>query len=216
MKKYDISHGNGGNSHSVFITNASNGNTYAERIDKDYYATEPRTTRSLLDAESFSEKIWEPACGGGHIVRVLEERGHKVKRSDITDRGCPDTEIQNFLSYEGEWDGDIITNPPYNISTQFILKALESVKEGHKVAMLLRIQTLEGKERFWKIWKPYPPIRVYVFSSRQACGPNGDFKAMTGSAVAYMWVVWQKGYNGSTELKWIAPNDETDQLTLPI
>lgn len=137
-----------------------------------------------------------------------------MRRSDVVDRGCPGTEILNFLAYDGKFDGDIITNPPYNISTEFILKALESVEDGHKVAMLLRIQTLEGKERYWRLWNPYPPIRIYVFSSRQVCGPNGDFKAMKGNAVAYMWVVWQKGYKGPTELRWVAPNEEDGRMSL--
>ena len=42
----------------------------------DYYATEPRAVELLLEQESFSELIWEPACGEGHISKVLEEHGH--------------------------------------------------------------------------------------------------------------------------------------------
>lgn len=38
-------------------------------------------------------------------------------------------------------------------------------------------------------------------SSRLLCAKNGKFHN-DGSAVAYAWYVWVKGFNGTTELKW--------------
>jgi len=37
------------------------------------------------------------------------------------------------------------------------------------------------------------------------CAKNGDFesKKKEGSAVAYAWYVWEKGYKGETVIKWI-------------
>ena len=35
------------------------------RADEDYYATDPHAVELLLDAESFSHEVWEPAVGGG-------------------------------------------------------------------------------------------------------------------------------------------------------
>lgn len=46
---------------------------------------------------------------------------------------------------------------------------------------------------------------MWVSSSRITCAKNGDFeymKANGGSAVAYAFYVWQKGYKGDTILKW--------------
>ena len=37
------------------------------------------------------------------------------------------------------------------------------------------------------------------------CAKNGDFETMIeggGSAVAYGWYCWEKGYKGDTTLKW--------------
>lgn len=48
--------------------------------------------------------------------------------------------------------------------------------------------------------------KVLVFSERVLCAKNGDFEGMKqggGSAVAYAWFVWQKGYNGNTTIEWI-------------
>ena len=71
--------------------------------------------------------------------------------------------------------------------------------------MFLKIQFLEGKARK-ELFKKYPPKIIYVSSSRILCAKNGDFEGMKkagGSAVAYAWYVWVKGYSGITEVKWI-------------
>ena len=31
---------------------------------------------------------------------------------------------------------------------------------------------------------------------------NGDFDVLNGSATAYAWFVWEKGYKGETVVKW--------------
>ena len=79
------------------------------------------------------------------------------------------------------------------------------INDGNKVAMFLKIQFLEGKLRK-ELFKKYPPKIVYVSSSRIMRAKNGDFKKMQeggGSAVAYAWYVWEKGYKGDTIIKWI-------------
>ena len=71
--------------------------------------------------------------------------------------------------------------------------------------MFLKLQFLEGKERK-ALFKNFPPKVVYVSSSRIMCAKNGDFEKMReggGSAVAYAWYVWEKGYKGDTVVKWI-------------
>ena len=120
------------------------------------------------------------------------------------DRGFGETGI-DFLSIDNlEWNGDIITNPPYKYAQEFIEKALQIIPEGNKVAMFLKIQFLETKGRK-SLFQSQPPKTVYVSSSRLLCAKNAEFEKMIaggGSAVAYAWYVWQKGFNGTTELKW--------------
>lgn len=166
----------------------------------DYYATEPRATELLLELEKFNHNIWEPACGEGHISKVLEAHGHDVLSTDLVDRGYGLGEV-DFL--EAENDGtstDIITNPPYKYAKEFVEKALEVVQTGDKVAMFLKLTFLEGKGRR-DLFRDNPPLRVYVSSSRLRCGKNGVFE--TGSNIAaYAWFIWQKGYHGPCELRW--------------
>lgn len=112
----------------------------------------------------------------------------------------------DFLSKDNiKWDGNIITNPPYKFATDFIYKALSIIRDGDKVAMFLKVQFLEGKSRK-KLFTDFPPKVIYVSSSRIMCAKNAKFIEMIeggGSAVAYAWYVWEKGFNGDTIVKWI-------------
>ena len=43
------------------------------------------------------------------------------------------------------------------------------------------------------------------FVNRIACAKNGDFEKLNnqGSAIAYAWFIWEKGFKGDTIVKWI-------------
>ena len=127
--------------------------------------------------------------------------------SDIVDRGYYGTNIKDFLKETHcDDDFDILTNPPYKYAKEFVLKALELVANGRKVCMFLKLTFLEGKSRFNELFSKYPPKNIYVFSERVMCAKNGDFETMKaggGSAVAYAWYVWEKGYQGKTTIEWI-------------
>lgn len=195
-----------GNSKAVFVTNGDSSHSKEDRAQWDYYATEPKATRLLLELEDFSRNIWECAAGEHHIANVLWDAGHYVRCSDIIDR-TGDTEIIDFLSYDGEWDGDIISNPPYNQCREFCEKAIETVTDGHKVAMFLKLSFLEGQSRR-DFFKKYPPKTVWVSTSRLGCAKNGEFKLdkngnpKSDSAVAYCWYIWEKGFQGEPTIKW--------------
>ena len=99
---------------------------------------------------------------------------------------------------------DIITNPPYKYAKEFVEKALDLVDEGGKVAMFLKLTFLEGKARK-ELFLKHPPKVVYVSSSRLQCAKNGNFEEYgkgVGTAIAYAWYVWEKGYSGDTVIRW--------------
>ena len=191
-----------GNGNSVFKTLAASNHSGSERQPEDYYATEPRAAELLLENESFDAPIWECACGEKHLSNVFTNwGGYDVRSSDLYDR-CGN-EVFDFLSTENtSWSGHIITNPPYKYATDFVYKALSIVPDGKKVCMFLKFQFLEGKARR-ELFRQHPPKTVYVSSSRLLCAPNGDFTNTNGSAVAYAWFVWEKGFKGDTIIKWI-------------
>lgn len=194
-----------GNKKSTFVTLGASNHTDKERQREDYYATDPIAARLLLEAEPLSEKIWECACGEKHLSKTFEDAGKEVRSSDIVNR-C-NNEVFDFLGIENciKWDGDIVTNPPYKYATEFIYKALSLIDNGNKVAMFLKVQFVEGKERK-RLFTEFPPKVIYVSSSRIMCAKNAEFDKMRaggGSAVAYAWYVWEKGYKGETIVKWI-------------
>lgn len=137
------------------------------------------------------------------MAKVLEKNGYNVIGTDLVYRGYGDKESLDFLEETLEdFEGDIITNPPYKYALEFVKKALNSVQDGHKVAMFLKLQFLEGKERK-QFFLENPPKIVYVSSSRLKCAINGDFKDIKFSAVSYAWFVWEKGFKGDPIIKWI-------------
>ena len=133
-------------------------------------------------------------------MEKMRQLGKCVWNTDLINRGCQD-DIMDFLKQEKTFKGDIITNPPYKYCTEFILKALELVEDGHKVAMFLKLQTLEGQDRYKKIFCKFPPKTIYVYTKRIQCAKNGEFQGT--SAVCYAWFVWVKGYKGDPAIKWI-------------
>ena len=189
---------------TIYLTLGASNHTDKERQNEDYYATHPEAAEWLIKLEYFDGKdIWECASGENHLANVFKDAGFTVRTSDIIKR-TEETEVIDFLTYEGEWNGHIITNPPYKNAQEFIEKALSSVPEGKKVCMFLKVQFLEGKARR-KMFEKYPPKRIWVSSSRILCAKNGDFERMIkggGSAMAYAWFVWEKGYEGDTVVKW--------------
>lgn len=185
---------------SVFKTLGASNHCDHERERADYYATEPAAVEWLCKLETFNHKVLEPSCGAGHISEVLKAHGYEVESRDLVDRGYGTQ--ADFLSIDNqEWDGDIITNPPYSFAQEFVEKALRIIPDGHKVAMFLKITFLEGKKRKF-LFRNTPPLRVWVSSSRLKCAMNGDFDAVGGSAACYAWFIWEKGYRGDTIVKW--------------
>lgn len=195
------------NSESVSRQRGTRRYALDERDKDDFYYTDPKALELLLLNEEVFERVWEPACGQGHLSRVLEASGRIVRSTDLIDRRFGESGV-DFLTTTGVWDGDILTNPPFKISTQFIIHALDLIPDGRKVIMFLPITYLEGKSRWYNIYRLYPPKRIWVSSGRLHCGDKRQ-----GGLMAFAWFVWVKGFKGTTELRWFnTPPDE--QLTI--
>ena len=195
-----------GNANSIYKTLGASNHTDKEREEHDFYATSSIAIDKLyVTGELTCKNIWECTCGEGDLSKRLEDFGYTVKSTDLVDRGYGESGV-DFLAQTEIFNGDILTNPPYRFSSDFVLKGLDLVEDGHKVFMFLKLTFLEGKKRFDELFSKYPPKKIYVFSQRVLCAKNGDFEGMKaggGSAVAYAWYVWEKGYTGDTVVKWI-------------
>lgn len=105
---------------ALFDVQASRRMTVDVRRADDFYPTgQPEAIRALLahdgDAIRACGSVWEPACGGGALVRPIRAAGIPCCASDLIDRGCPDSWQADFFTCLRSRSRAIITNPPYNM-----------------------------------------------------------------------------------------------------
>lgn len=192
-----------GNAKSAFVTIGASNHSTEEREDNDFYATDPKALELLLEIETFDPFVWECACGKGHLSEVLKKRGYIVRSTDLIDRGYGESGV-DFLQTTEKHNGDIITNPPYKYAQQFVEHAMQIIPEGQRVAMFLKLTFLESQNRR-ELFNRYPPEYIYVSSRRIQCAKGGEFeqyKQSGGTAVAYGWFIWRKGFTGEPRVRW--------------
>jgi len=186
------------------------GNPTRGRVENDFYATPIEATEALLKIEKIIYPAWEPACGQGHIAKLLgvDCSDEDYYASDIVDRGFGD--VCDFLSplkddYKNlKKINTIITNPPFSLFQEFAERALKIAQE--KVILFGKIQALEGQKR--ATFLENSPLKVvYVFKRRINPLRNGNPVDENGkkwaSTMAFAWYVWEIGYKGEPIIKWI-------------
>lgn len=157
----------------------SGGNTAYKRSETDFYPTPPETTTALIDFLRLptSTIIWEPACGEGHMVEVMERAGYDVIGTDISNG----TDFLTAECIRCDW---IITNPPFSIADKFIEHCIDLKKP---FALLLKSQYWHARKRI-VLFEKYPPSHILPLTWR----PDFMFKTRgKGSPLMdVMWVVW--------------------------
>lgn len=148
---------------------------------------------------------WEPACNRGHMAEPLREYFHCVMATDINDYGYDRHEKTVDFLFPGsepvvqvDW---IITNPPFRLAEQFIMRALDIAQTG--VAMIVRTSFLESVGRYENLFSKTPPNIIAQFSERVPM-VKGRLTATGSTATSYCWLVWVKGLGGS-KFVWIPP-----------
>lgn len=179
---------------------------HPRRAAYEFYPTPPEATRALLSAESFDGSIWEPACGEGHIAKVLMENGHHVVSTDLVDYGFGETG-RDFLAQRRPLAKHIVTNPPYGrgLADAFVRHALRLTKvTGGKVVMLMNLNGLCHPIRH-DFYVGNPPAVIYALDEC-TCWPYGDPGRATTSIAKqrYCWIVWRQSHGGPTQFGWLS------------
>jgi hypothetical protein len=187
----------------------------------DFFPTPPWATRALIEDVLRPEgllphgragTVWEPACGGGHMARVLAEAFQHVFASDVHDWGYGDrrdldfTDIRQMPGRPAHFDW-IITNPPFRAAEDFLVRALAVASSG--VALLVRLQWLEGSFRYAGIFSGTRRPRIVAPFAGRVAMIEGAWDPQASSATAYCWVVWHNdGIYPTPPVKmvWIAPD----------
>lgn len=180
---------------------------HPKRAAYEFYPTPPSATRALLDAVSFTGDVWEPACGEGHISKVLQDAGYRVVSTDFAECWGYGETGRDFLAEATPLARNIITNPPYGkgLADAFIKHALSLTKiTGGKVAMLLALQSLAHPLRHG-FWTSNAPAAIYILDDCQ-CWPYGVPNKATTSIgkQRYCWAVWDHQHEGQpTAIHWL-------------
>lgn len=180
--------------------------------DLDYYPTPPFATKSLCDViarshVTYEQSVREPAAGGGHMAQVLNDYFGSVECADVHDYGMG-YKVENYLAAPRRPVDWVITNPPFKVAERFVQKALHEAEKG--VAMLCRLQFLETRGRWARLFCIEPPTHVLVFSDRlRMVAGRLPTKHDERSALTFAWFVWDKvwGVGVSPRLEWLPPED---------
>jgi hypothetical protein len=174
----------------------------------DDFPTPPWATRALLEHVISNknaltrQNCLEPACGAGHMAKVLMEYFREVRCSDAYDYGFGNK--HDFLSQPCEarsvdW---VITNPPFRLAEEFVLRSLAIAKQG--VAILARTVFLESVGRHQRIFSEYPPAKFAQFVERVPM-VRGRLDRSATTATGYAWLVWEIGRADAPRLMWVPP-----------
>jgi hypothetical protein len=173
----------------------------------DDFPTPPWATRGLLEHVLDKERLsshtcLEPACGAGHMAKVLKEYFSEVKSSDAYHYGYGT--VRDFLTYPYEMNAVdwVITNPPFRLAEVFVLRALHVARLG--VAILARTVFLESSGRYREIFEETPPTIFAQFVERVPM-VKGRLDRNATTATGYAWFVWDKQTRVAPRLAWIPP-----------
>jgi hypothetical protein len=169
--------------------------SYAER-QNDLYETPACAVEALLRVEKIPQKIWEPACGPGAIVRVLRSRGFTVIGSDLfAYEDSTHFYGRDFLLERLPRGCEaIITNPPYQLAEEFVKHAIEICPLA---IFLLRLAFLESVRRADILDRGSGLARIHVFANRLPMIHRASWTGpRASSAIAFCWMIWERGYDG--------------------
>lgn len=197
-----------------------------ERAKDDFYQSSPEIANALFEcvkagikrnelyAEGLEETvIVDSSVGTGTLLEPFRYKCWSLIGYDITDRGYKFVSVQDWLTVKEipnprNKPKVIVQNPPFKLALEFVQHSLELLNNGELLFSLHRIQFLEGLERFENLYKnKYKrPKYVFVFTKRVSC-ITPDIENKGKNAVCFAWFMWQKGYRGSTQIKWIVDGE---------
>jgi hypothetical protein len=173
----------------------------------DDFPTPPWATRALIEhvigrqgIDTFS--CLEPACGAGHMAKVLKEYFQDVRCSDAYNYSYGAVRDYLAIPYEAKAVDWVITNPPFRLAEDFVLRSLDVARRG--VAMLVRTVFLESVGRYNRLFSVHPPTTFAQFVERVPM-VKGRLDAKATTATGYAWLVWDHAQNGEPKVVWIPP-----------
>jgi hypothetical protein len=174
----------------------------------DDFPTPPWATRALVEhvlgrnKELSQQTCLEPACGAGHMSKVLAEYFGAVESFDIHDYRYG--EVRDYLKAPQPIDSFdwVVTNPPFRLAEEFVLRSLKVARRG--VAILARTVFIESVGRYHRLYQKHPPSKFAQFAERVPM-VKGRLDQKASTATGYCWLVWEQEFDGRPEVFWIPP-----------
>ena len=190
-----------------------------ERKERDLYETPEWVTEALLPhLPKRITHVWEPACGSGKMVEVFMANGLIVSASDIDSDWLKatvpgqcawrpfkedflmerDTSGHLYCVHQGRGNqGAIITNPPYELATEFCEHALRLTEADQGlVAMLLRTDFDHAKSRT-HLFRDCPAFaKKVVLMKRIAWFVEANGKPKASPSFNHAWYIWDWQHEG--------------------
>ena len=163
----------------------------------------------IADCGPFSKMTClEPACGAGHMSKVLKEYFGEVRSSDAYQYGYG--AVRNYLDvpYEANAVDWVITNPPFRLAQDFVHRSLVVARRG--VAVLVRTVFIESVGRYRNLFEKTPPTICAQYTERVPM-VKGRLDRKASTATGYAWLIWKKPLSGSTRLVWIPPSRKASE-----
>jgi hypothetical protein len=161
------------------------------RKDRDCYETPEWVTDALIPhLPTTNCVIWEPAAATHKMVDALLKAGFDVAASDISTG-------RDFLMQPAPKPfRGIITNPPYELATEFIDRALFITPSDGFVAMLLRTDFDHAKTRMRLFGKCSIFSKKVVLTKRIKWFEDTDGQPSFNHA----WFIWDWKHQGPPTL----------------
>ena len=197
-----------------------------ERAKDDFYQSSTEIANALFECVKKGIKgnkvyaaglentvVIDSSAGTGTLLEPLYKSCWFQIGYDIADRGYERVIIRDWFNVNTDmwkkeiWFGRhpkiIVQNPPFKLALEFVQHGLELLDKGELLFSLHRLLFLEGGERFGKLYgNKQKPKYVFVFAKRVSCiAPDVPGKGQ--GAMCYAWFMWQKGFRGNTQIKWI-------------
>lgn len=167
------------------------GGDAGKRRAHDLYDTPWEATEALYQAEytcfAAHGHAWDPACGNGALLDVLDRHGVATIGSDLIPRGVGLPGVRDFLRAPILIAPMIVTNPPFRLAKDFIEHAIGL--RAPYLALLLKATFFHAGSRR-DLFARHRPARIHPLSWRL------DFNGGGAPTMECAWFVWDERHEG--------------------
>ena len=164
-----------------------------EKAADGWYVEPEWCSARLFQVERFNGPIFDPACGGGNVLRSALAAGFEAVGTDVVDRpGRPEGTrfIQrDFLTGDPPVSpGAVVTNPPFDQFREFVERAIDVAPNVAILSLHRRLPAARWLQRL-------PLTAIYLLTPRPSMPPGEWIAAGNkpgGGTQDFCWLVFER------------------------